>query len=103
MQCVAGNSQTFRSFADAIVVLLQPVSNELFFNEEERQVLKDNTFSFKSKRYEAPAYLYGKKIKIRFDRYDQNTSVAVYYKGERMGLADKVDFIANAQIKRRHK
>jgi putative transposase len=75
-------------------------TDEFFYNEEDRQVLKDNTFSFQSIRYEAPAYLYGKKIQVRFDRSKKASPVIVYYKGERIGEAKPVNFIENAQIKR---
>ena len=41
-------------------------SEEFFYNEEDRQVLKDNTFSFKNKRMEAPVYLHSKTIQVRY-------------------------------------
>jgi hypothetical protein len=75
-------------------------SDEFFYNEEDRQVIKDNTFSFNNIRYEAPAYLHNKKIQVRFDRTKKNTPVVVYYKGERIGEARAVDFIANSQLRR---
>jgi putative transposase len=75
-------------------------SEEFFYNEEDRVVLKDNTFSFQNKRYEAPAYLHAKKIQIRFDRHRDNSPVIVYFKGDRIGEANIVNFIANSKIKR---
>lgn len=44
-------------------------NDELFYAEAVRQVKKDNTFSFKSVRFETSANLQGKKITIRFDRW----------------------------------
>ncbi len=74
-------------------------NDELFFAEETRKVKKDNTFSFKNIRYEAPADLRDKTITIRFDRsaFDR---VIVYYKTHRMGSARELDLIANSKIRR---
>jgi len=69
-------------------------NDELFFVEEERSVLADNTFSFRKMRFEAPRNLHSRKIQIRFNRLSFDR-VVVYYKGERMGEARPVDFIAN--------
>lgn len=70
------------------------VNDELFFVEEDRSVLADNTFSFKRVRYEAPRDLRDRKIQLRFSRTKPDR-VIVYYKGERMGEANPVDFIFN--------
>ncbi len=70
------------------------VNDELFFVEEDRTVLNDNTFSFKSIRFEAPRDLRQRKIQIRYNRLKFDKAI-VYYKGERMGQARRVDFIAN--------
>jgi putative transposase len=43
-------------------------NDELFFVEEERHVRADNTFSFKSLRFEAPRHLPDRIIHIRFQR-----------------------------------
>jgi putative transposase len=75
------------------------VNDELFYAEEDRQVKKDNTFSFKSVRFEAPADLREKKISIRFDRANPGP-VIVYYKNQRMGEAVKLNLYANALLKR---
>lgn len=69
-------------------------NDELFFVEEDRQVKNDNTFSFRNTRYEAPRDLRTKKIQIRFDRHAP-TRVIVYYKEQRMGQAQPVDYVAN--------
>jgi putative transposase len=74
-------------------------NDELFYAEEQRQVKKDNTFSFKSKRFEAPVDLRVKEISIRFDRSNPDP-VIVYYKNQRMGEAVKLDLYANALLKR---
>ena len=76
-------------------------SEELFYTEDTRVVKKDNTFTFKSIRYEAPADLRSKKINIRFNRHNP-TRIMVYYKGQRMGEAGKVNFVMNSKIKRKH-
>ncbi len=70
------------------------VSDELFFVEHSRKVLADNTFSLKNTRFEAPRDLRNRKIQVRFDRLKFDRAI-VYFKGERMGEARPVDFIAN--------
>jgi putative transposase len=69
-------------------------NDELFFVEEERSVLADNTFSLRSVRYEAPRDLRSRKVQVRFDRQSFGR-VVVFFKGERMGEARPVDFVAN--------
>ena len=70
-------------------------NDELFFVEEERHVRADNTFSFKSLRFEAPRHLPDRTIHIRFQRSQPTARVVVYYKGERMGEARLLDPVAN--------
>jgi transposase InsO family protein len=70
-------------------------NDELFFVEEERHVRADNTFSFKSLRFEAPRHLPDRTIHIRFQRSQPISRVVVYYKGERMGEARLLDAVAN--------
>lgn len=70
-------------------------NDELFFVEEERHVRADNTFSFKALRFEAPRHLPDRTIQIRFQRKDPAGRVVVFYKGERMGEARRLDPVAN--------
>jgi transposase InsO family protein len=70
------------------------VNDELFFAEDDRCVGKDNTFSLKNIRFEAPRDLRSRKIQVRHNR-NNLTRAIVYYKSERMGEARPVDFIAN--------
>lgn len=74
-------------------------NDELFFAEEDRTVKKDNTFSFKSIRYETPVDLREKQIQIRFERSSCNR-VIIYYKGQRLGEAKPLDAVANGLLKR---
>jgi len=69
-------------------------NDELFFIEQDRTVLADNTFSLHRVRYQPPRDLHSRKIQVRFDRNHLERAV-VYYKGERMGDALPVDFVAN--------
>lgn len=69
-------------------------NDELFFVEQDRTVLADNTFSLKGIRYEAPRDLRSRKLQIRFDRRRPGR-VVVYFKGDRQGDARPVDFVAN--------
>lgn len=70
------------------------VADELFFVEETRKVLSDNTFQIRNVRFEAPRDLRNRTIHARFDRANFNR-VVVYFKGERMGDAYPVDLLAN--------
>ena len=70
-------------------------TDELFFVEEERHVRADNTFSFKALRWEGPRHLPERTIQIRFQRSDPAGRVIVFYKGERMGEARRLDPVAN--------
>jgi putative transposase len=70
-------------------------NDELFFVEEERRVRADNTFFFKSLRWEAPRHLPDRTIHIRFQRSQPLARVVVYYKGQRMGQARLLDAVAN--------
>ena len=69
-------------------------NDELFFVEEQRTVLADNTFSLNRVRYEAPRDLRSRKVAVRYCR-SKKDRVIVYYKSERMGEASPVDFLAN--------
>jgi len=72
-------------------------NDELFFVEEDRSVVADNTFSFQRTRYEAPRDLRSRKVQIRFHRKSPDV-VVVFYKGLRMGRARPVDLIANDRM-----
>lgn len=74
-------------------------SDELFFYETSRKVKKDNTFPFENVRYEAPADLRNRSITIRYDRSKMDR-VIVYYKNQRIGEAEPVDYVANSKLKR---
>lgn len=72
------------------------VNDELFFVEQSRTVLADNTFSLRNQRFEAPCDVRARKIDVRFDRQQTGTPRAiVYLKGERLGEARLVDFVGN--------
>jgi transposase InsO family protein len=70
-------------------------NDELFFVEEERHVRADNTFAFKSIRFEAPRHLPDRTIQVRFERRCPTQRVVVYSKGERLGEAKPLDPVAN--------
>jgi transposase InsO family protein len=69
-------------------------NDEIFYLEDTRTVRKDNTFSVGNTRYEAPRDLSGREIEVRFDRAKPDR-IVVFYKGERMGEATRLDFLAN--------
>ncbi len=70
------------------------ITEELFFVEATRKVLADNTFPVNKVRFEAPRDLRSRTIHVRYARLNFDR-VVVYYKGERMGDAKPVDFLAN--------
>jgi hypothetical protein len=70
-------------------------TDELFYVQEDRSVRADNTFSFRSIRFESPRHLPDRVIQIRFQRKAPASRVIVYYKGERMGEAKPLDPVAN--------
>jgi transposase InsO family protein len=69
-------------------------NDELFYVAQSRTVRKDNTFSVGAVRYEAPRDLSGRQIEVRFNRATPER-IVVFYKGERMGEATRLDFLAN--------
>jgi putative transposase len=86
-------------------------NDELFYAEDTRKVKKDNTFSFRGRRYETPVDLRDKEIQLRFDRRrhdrarrgspDPAHAVIIYHKGQRMGIARLLDAVANGLLRRK--
>lgn len=77
-------------------------SDEIFYAEADRKVKKDNTFSFRNRRYETPVDLRDKQIQLRFDRSrTDDAPVVVYHKGQRMGPARLLDAVANGLLRRK--
>ncbi|MEL7267381.1 MAG: DDE-type integrase/transposase/recombinase [Planctomycetota bacterium] len=74
-------------------------TDELFYAQADRQVKKDNTFSFGGKRYETPADLRGKKIQLRHERH-RDGAVIVYQGERRIGKARLLDAVANGLMRR---
>jgi putative transposase len=69
-------------------------NDELFYDEAERRVRNDNTFSFGGRRLEAPRDLRGRKVQLCFDP-QRPRRVIVFYKDQRMGQARPLDAVAN--------
>lgn len=91
-------------------------NDELFFAEAARKVKKDNTFSFRGRRYETPVDLRGKEIQLRYDRRRHDghrhdghrhgspgdtPAVVIYHKGRRQGAARLLDAVANGMRRRK--
>lgn len=74
-------------------------TDELFYAQAERQVKKDNTFSFQGKRYETPVDLRGRKIQLRHERHRDGV-VIVYQDDRRIGKARLLDAVANGMARR---
>ena len=75
-------------------------TDELFYAEAERHVKKDNTFSFRGKRYETPVDLRGRKIQLRHERH-RDGAVIVYQGDRRIGKARLLDAVANGMARRK--
>jgi putative transposase len=77
-------------------------NDELFYAEAVRKVKKDNTFSFRGRRYETPVDLRDKQIQLRYDRHrHQSAAVIIYHKGQRQGVARLLDAVANGLLRRK--
>jgi transposase InsO family protein len=77
-------------------------NDELFYAEATRKVKKDNTFSFRNRRYETPVDLRDKEIQLRHERHRHDTAaVIIYHKGQRMGVARLLDAVANGLLRRK--
>ena len=74
-------------------------TDELFYAEATRHVKKDNTFSFRGKRYETPIDLRGRKIALRYERH-RDGAVIVYDGDQRIGKARLLDAEANGMARR---
>jgi len=76
---------------------LQPniYNKEIFYREKICSVKKDNTFQHNKIRYEAPAYLAGTKITIRFDNLNPSILPIVYQDKTRLGEARILNLVAN--------
>lgn len=72
-----------------------PFCDELFLLESTRQVRADNTFSYNTRRYEAPRDLRNTTITIRHNRPDLHFPPIVYQDGLRLGEATLLDMVAN--------
>ncbi len=81
-------------------------NDELFYAEATRKVKKDNTFSFRGRRYETPVDLRDKPIHLRYDRRRSDSgmspaAVIIYYQGQRLGAARLLDAVANGLLRRK--
>lgn len=74
-------------------------TEEVFFVEETRKVSKTNLFSINSSKWECPVDLREKKIHVRFDRNNKQRFV-VYFNDQRIGEANPVNFVYNANLRK---
>jgi len=77
-------------------------TDELFYAQTQRKVKKDNTFSFRGRRYETPADLRNQKINLRHQRH-QDGAVIVYQGDRRVGKARLLDAVANGLMRRKER
>jgi len=80
-------------------VALPPATDlrRLFFHRVDRLVRRDSTFLLKSRFFEAPSHLAGKRIEVRFDPLDL-TQLEIYADGKPEGVARLVDAVLNGLL-----
>jgi transposase InsO family protein len=71
----------------------------LFFHRADRLVRRDSTFLLRHRFFEAPPYLAGRKIEVRFDPLDL-THLEIYCAGKPEGVARPVDAVVNGRTYR---
>lgn len=71
----------------------------LFFHRADRLVRRDSTFLLRHRFFEAPPYLAGRKIEVRFDPLDL-THLEIYCAGKPEGAARPVDAVVNGRTYR---
>ena len=71
----------------------------LFFHRVNRLVRRDSTFLLRHRFFEAPPYLAGKKIEVRFDPLDL-AQLEIYCAGKPEGAARPVDAVVNGRTYR---
>jgi hypothetical protein len=74
---------------------------DLFCTKVTRQVAKDGTFRVNSTLYEAQEHLIGRTITVAFDKDDPSKKVKVFDGPVFVHTATPIDFLANANAKRR--
>jgi transposase InsO family protein len=74
---------------------------ELFCRKESRQVAKDATFRINNALYETEEHLIGRKITVLFDKDDPLRKVKVFDGQLYVHTVKPIDYIANAQVRRR--
>jgi transposase InsO family protein len=75
--------------------------NELFCKKEERLVAKDGTFRVNNILYETEEHLIGRKIAVLYDKDDPAKIVKVYDKTVFVHSAKPIDYLSNANAKRK--
>jgi transposase InsO family protein len=76
--------------------------DELFLFEEKRRVQKDRTVSLHGVVYEVDAALVGETVTLRFAPSRHGGPVDVYFKGNKIERAKRVDVYANCFVRRDH-
>ena len=69
----------------------------LFFHRLDRLVRRDSTFLLKTRFFEAPSHLAGRRIEVRFDPLDL-THLEIYSGGKPEGVARLVDAVVNGLL-----
>ena len=74
-------------------------TDEVFYIEEDRKVSKTNVFSMHKHAFECPVDLREHTIQVRYDR-SRKDRYLVYFNGQRMGIANRLNLHRNAQLLR---
>jgi len=74
--------------------------DEIFKHEIRRRVYNDCTFTMDGILYEVPSVLKGKNIKVRYNPFQANRRLEIFYEKKSYGEANVVDAYANTRVKR---
>jgi transposase len=74
--------------------------DEIFKHEIRRRVYNDCTFTMDGILYEVPSVLKGKNIKVRYNPFQANRRLEIFYEKKSYGEANGVDAYANTRVKR---
>ena len=74
--------------------------DEIFKHEIRRRVYNDCTFTMDGILYEVPSVLKGKNIKVRYNPFQANRRLEIFYEKKSYGEANIVDAYANTRVKR---
>lgn len=102
LQATPHNTPLLRWQQDIEQIRQLPPSTDLrrvFFYRVSRLIRRDSTFLLQKRFFEAPSYLTGQRVEVRFDPLDCDR-VEIHHNGEFVGMARLVDAVVNGRTYR---